>query len=268
VGESVPARGDLALDQIKAAALRLATGVSGVGNADAISAVSVGSALMLGLVARQRGAGAHRMLTSMISSTIHCLSEVMVDYEGKPRVPAADAMCHGFSALYRLYRAEGEDWIFLAAPKDREWARLVRALPNEEALAADPRFATKSAREANDAALAQILQAIFMMRPAAIWERDLRAADVACVMAAPAPVEANYMDPGSVGDVQDLVTNGRHPILDEVQRLKPLVRFSRSGTVAGDAGLIGQDTERVMRELGYDEAEIAALAEEGVIVLG
>jgi crotonobetainyl-CoA:carnitine CoA-transferase CaiB-like acyl-CoA transferase len=107
-----------------------------------------------------------------------------------------------------------------------------------------------------------------MMRPAAIWERDLRAADVACVMAAPAPVEANYMDPGSVGDVQDLVTNGRHPILDEVQRLKPLVRFSRSGTVAGDAGLIGQDTERVMRELGYDEAEIAALAEEGVIVLG
>jgi crotonobetainyl-CoA:carnitine CoA-transferase CaiB-like acyl-CoA transferase len=76
------------------------------------------------------------------------------------------------------------------------------------------------------------------------------------------------MDPGSVGDVQDLVTTGHHPILEEVQRLKALVRFSRSGTVTGDAGLVGQDTERVLREFGYGDAEIAALAEEGVIVLG
>ena len=268
VGGSLPADADLSLDQVKAAALRLAAGVSGVGNADAISAVSAASALMLGLVARQRGAGAHRMLTSMVSSTTHCLSEVTVDYEGKPPVPTADAMCHGFSSLYRLYQAEGEDWVFLAAPKEREWARLACALPGGEALAADARFATPSAREANDEALAQALQAIFRTRAAQAWEHDLRAADVACVMAAPAPVEANYMDPGSVGAVQDLVTTGQHPILEEVQRLKALVRFSRSGTVTGDAGLVGQDTQRVLREFGYGDADIAALAEEGVIVLG
>jgi len=268
IGEAIPARAGLTLDQIKPASLQLSTAVKGVGNSDGISAVSAASAMMLGLVARQRGAGAQKMLTSMISSTAHCLSEVMVEYEAKPPVPTASAMCFGFSALYRLYPAQGEEWVFLAAPSDREWERLTTALRGGGALAADPRFATRVARQANDESLAGALEAIFRTRPAPEWERDLRAADVACVEAARGPVEANYMDPGSVGEAQDFVTQAKHPILEDIRRLKALMRFSRSTTVAGDAGLVGQDTERVMREVGYSDAEIAALADEGVIRLG
>jgi crotonobetainyl-CoA:carnitine CoA-transferase CaiB-like acyl-CoA transferase len=104
-------------------------------------------------------------------------------------------------------------------------------------------------------------------RPGDEWEKTLHAADVACVVAARGPVEANYMDEGSIGRLSDFVTSGHHPILDEVPRLSGLVRFSRSSTVTGDAGLVGQDTERVLREFGYDDDQLKGLADQGIILM-
>jgi crotonobetainyl-CoA:carnitine CoA-transferase CaiB-like acyl-CoA transferase len=266
-GAAVPERDDLTLDEIKPAAMQLATAVMGVGNSDGISAVSAATAMMLGLLARRRGAGGQKLLTSMLSSTAHALGEVMVEYDGRPAAPTADAGIHGFSALYRLYET-AEEWVFLAAPSDREWSRLTAALPRGAALAADPRFATAEARRTHDAALAEALGAILRTRAAADWESDLRAVDVACVVAAQGPVEAHYMDEGGVGQLCDLITTAHHPILDTIPRLKPLVAFSRSSTVAGDAGLVGQHTEKVLRGFGYGDEAIAALAGDGTILLG
>jgi crotonobetainyl-CoA:carnitine CoA-transferase CaiB-like acyl-CoA transferase len=48
----------------------------------------------------------------------------------------------------------------------------------------------------------------------------------------------------------------------------PLVGFSRSATLTGNAGLVGQDTARVLRDYGYVESQIAEMAERGVILLG
>src|SRR5690606_4702129 len=127
-------------------------------------------------------------------------------YDGRPRPITADHELYGFSALYRLYEAQDGEWVFLAAPSDREWARLTGATPDLAGLGADPRFATAEARETNDAALAEALTAALRARPAADWERELLAADVACVVCAQGPVEANYMDDGSVGRLQDFVT--------------------------------------------------------------
>jgi crotonobetainyl-CoA:carnitine CoA-transferase CaiB-like acyl-CoA transferase len=264
-GAATPEGPQLTLEEIKPASIQLSTAVMGVGNSDGLSAVSAGTGMMLGLLARRRGAGGQKLLTSMLSSTAHALSEVMVEYEGKPEVYAADPGIHGFSALYRLYET-AEEWVFLAAPSEREWKRLTGALDAGARLAADPRFADAEARAANDAALAEELGGIFRTKAAEIWERELRAADIACVVAARGPVEANYMDEGSVGQLSDFVTTAHHPILDQVPRLKALFRFSRSATVTGGAGLVGQDTDRVLRDFGYGDEQLADLKGEGVIV--
>jgi crotonobetainyl-CoA:carnitine CoA-transferase CaiB-like acyl-CoA transferase len=267
-GASIPTGADLPLDVVKAAAMQLGTAVMGVGNADAISASSAATAMMLGLLARKRGAGGQKLLTSMLSSVAHSLAEVMVEYEGKPPVATSDAGIHGFNALYRLYET-GEEWVFLAAPSEREWRRLTGALGEAGArLAADPRFADIAARKENDEALDRELEAIFRTDAADAWERRLCAVDVACVVAARGPVEANYMDEGSCGQVSGYVTTGNHPILGEMPQLKGLLRFSRCATVTRDAGLVGQDTQRVLGEFGYGEDEIKALSDEGVILIG
>jgi crotonobetainyl-CoA:carnitine CoA-transferase CaiB-like acyl-CoA transferase len=263
-GSSIAERADLELDEIKPTAMRLAMAVMGVGNADGFAAVGVGTALLLGLVARQRGAGARTMLTTMVSTAAHALSEDMVQYQGRAATAQADAGLHGLHALYRLYET-ADGWVFLAAPTSEEWLRLVHADRRFRDLGTDPRFSGEDGRSRSDGELTAALAGVFLTGPAAGWEATLRAVDVACVAVAPGPVEANLIDDGSIGRQSGFVTETTHPLFDNVSRLAPLVTFSRSSTVAGGAGLVGDRTDDVLRHLGYDDQRIEALRQAGVI---
>jgi crotonobetainyl-CoA:carnitine CoA-transferase CaiB-like acyl-CoA transferase len=263
-GATIPAGTDLDLADVKATAMRLVYAVMGVGNADGFSGVTVGTALILGLLARRRGKGAQTMLTTMVSSSVHALSEVMVRYDGQGSAPTADPELHGFGPLYRLYET-AEGWVFLAAPSPHEWPRLSAALNGFIGLDSDDRFATAQARAAHGDALEQELAKVFLQRPAANWEADLRFHDIACVEVAPGPVEAHFLDDGSFGRQSGFVTEAHHPMLDTVPRLAPLMSFSRSGTSARGACLLGQHTDSVLSELGYDQARIADLRARRII---
>jgi crotonobetainyl-CoA:carnitine CoA-transferase CaiB-like acyl-CoA transferase len=205
------------------------------------------------------------MLTTMLSTATHALSEDMVRYEGRGPAPTADPELRGLSALYRLYQAQ-DGWVFLAAPGPRDWTRLMKALPDRAETLGDPRFGSPEARSANDSVLVAILSEVFAQRPAAEWEKSLRAAEVACVEVAPGPVEGGYLDEGSVGRLSGFVTRCEHPFLGEVERLAPMVRFSRSTTVAGGSCAVGQQSLTILRELGYAEDRIDELTGSGVVV--
>jgi crotonobetainyl-CoA:carnitine CoA-transferase CaiB-like acyl-CoA transferase len=262
-GPSVPERADLSLEEIKQGATRLFAAAAFIAQSDGFAALGVGTALLLGLVARQNGAPGQRMLTSMLSSVAHALSEDMVRWPGRPPASASDAELYGLEALYRLYPT-AEGWVFLAVTNAREWRALGAQAPFA-ALAADPRFRDRASRRAHDAALAVQLGAIFASRPAADWERDLVAVDVACVVAGDGPVEAAVTDPDGVARACGFVTEVEHPTLERHPRLVPAVRFSRSPCVAGTGPKLGQHTDSVLRELGYDEVRIAELRAKGVI---
>jgi crotonobetainyl-CoA:carnitine CoA-transferase CaiB-like acyl-CoA transferase len=257
----------LSLADIKTRAITLMSGVMGVGNADGYAAVTAGTALTLGLLARQRGYGAQTMLTTMLSTATHALSEEMVRYAGRGPAPTADDGLYGIGPLYRLYEA-ADGWVFLAAAQQHEWTKLIAALGTQgsELSDVDSTFATVVGRQANGDALIEQLSAVFRTRPAAEWEKLLRAADVACVEVAQGPVEANFLDEGSVGQLSGFAATCVHPTLDELPRLAPLVRFSRSATVAGNPCAIGEHTLPILRGLGYPEDKISALLAAKVIL--
>jgi crotonobetainyl-CoA:carnitine CoA-transferase CaiB-like acyl-CoA transferase len=56
-----------------------------------------------------------------------------------------------------------------------------------------------------------------------------------------------------------------HPSFGRHRRLGPLFELSRTPGQARPACLLGQHTEPVLRELGYDEAAITQLEADGVI---
>ena len=54
--------------------------------------------------------GAAVMMTTMLSSAAHALSEDMVEYAGRAALPTPDADFMGLGALYRLYPA-ADGWV-------------------------------------------------------------------------------------------------------------------------------------------------------------
>jgi len=254
LGPSVPERPDLDLSEIRQHSMRISGAAMGYANADGCSALGVATALLLGLVARQRGAPGQEMLTTMLSTLAHTLSEDMIEYDGRAPAPAPDPELYGINARYRLYEA-ADGWVFLAAPHDEEWARLTRVLGPWVDLPAS----------ASAAALIELLTGTFHRRSAQQWEDELTAAGVGCVAVAPAPVEDRLMTDPGIGRDSGLITEVEHPVVGRHTRLVPPVRFSRSTTVAAPACLVGQHTDAVLKELGYADERIAELRAAGVI---
>jgi crotonobetainyl-CoA:carnitine CoA-transferase CaiB-like acyl-CoA transferase len=230
-------------------------------NADGLSAVTAASALMMGILAQKRGQSV-QMETTMLSSTSHVVYDDVITYEGKVPVEP-DPLLLGIGSLYRLYEAS-DGWIFLACVTDQEWAALVGVLRQFVDLDQDGRFSSAEARQADDGALAEILAQVFAQREAGYWEASLTDADVACAVSATETSERTLM--GEIARQSDYVTTVSHPTYDDHPRLTPMVRFSRSSTVAGPACLAGQHTESILAEVGYGEDEVAALRDKQVIL--
>jgi crotonobetainyl-CoA:carnitine CoA-transferase CaiB-like acyl-CoA transferase len=249
---NLPQGPDLTLEDVKRYSMRLSTATMGVGHADGFSALGVATALLLGVLARRRGAPGQAMSTSMLSTMAHALSEDMVEYEGRAPTAVPDPDLLGLGPLWRLYETEA-GWVFLAAPADEDWKQLraVFDLPNK--LRQDP------------SALAAQLENLFRTKAAPEWERILTDRDVACVEVANGPVEEVVMLGGRLGQILGIVTDQTHPVVGDYSRLAPIVRLSRSSGVAGPAPLCGQHTDAILGELGYDAERIDALRHAGVV---
>jgi crotonobetainyl-CoA:carnitine CoA-transferase CaiB-like acyl-CoA transferase len=264
LGDSAPSGPDLDVEVVKPTALRVAQAAMSVANADGFSALGVATALLLGLVARARGAPGQAMQTSMLRTMSHVLVEDMVAYDACPARLIADEGLHGLSARYRLYET-ADGWVFLAAPAPSEWDPLVEALRPHVDLAADARFADEAARAAHDDELVEALATTFRAQAADAWEEQLLAHDVGCLRVRPGSPDRHIYQHG-LGEAKGWITEVPHPTFGTVPRLTPLVDFSRSATEVRSSALCGAHTDAVLAELGYDPDRIDALRTAGVIL--
>jgi crotonobetainyl-CoA:carnitine CoA-transferase CaiB-like acyl-CoA transferase len=226
---------------------------------DGIAALGVASALLLGLYAKRRGIALTDLVTTMLGSCTQVLITRNTSYAGRPSMPRVDDEFRGLGPLYRLYPAS-DGWVFLAAPAQGEWAPLVAALGDD---LVDERFATPEARAANNEALADVLTSIFATRTKDEWEASLTAQDVGCV--AVAQESAEWQMQTDEFHHAGYTVNAVSPVFDEHRRLAPLTRFSRSA-VRADAGCtVGEHTDALLREIGYDDARIADLRDRKVV---
>ncbi|MFF3573342.1 CaiB/BaiF CoA transferase family protein [Nocardia jiangxiensis] len=251
------------LDEVKAAVIRLYAAAANLSvQADGVAALGAASAMLLGLLARRRGRPLGTLTTTMIATGSHALVDRNVDYPGRVEALCPDHEMYGYSARYRLYRAE-DGWIFLAAPLEHEWPVLTAALQPYVRLAEDPRFTTEYARTANDAALAEVLAGVFASRAKDLWEKELGRADIGCVAVAEQVAEKTlqqdeYFEAG-------YTVTATHPTFDVHRRLAPATTFSRSRTKADGGCLIGEHTDALLAEIGYDAAAIADLRARGIV---
>lgn len=156
-----------------------------------------------------------------------------------------------------------DGWLVVGCAKEKFWQRLTEVIGQPE-LAADERFATFADRDRNRSEILPLLEDVFRTRTVADWLAPLYEASIPC---APINDVASAMaDPHTVE--RDLIASTEHPAFGTVRTLRSAVRVGPPGADRGStrrAPAMGEDTDRVLRDLGYDDNKIAALHDTGVL---
>lgn len=220
------------------------------------SGLGAGTALLLGLLARDRIGAGQALETTMLCSSGYVLSGDLVLYDGMPPRQIPDKGQHGLDALERLYPCRA-GWIFLAVRQEKEWRALAKVLDHPDLLA-DPRFATRADRLRHDSVLVALLANIFRTRPADEWERVLSACDLAAVRADQEPYDDFLLH-------HNLLIPMEHPDFGAYWHTAFTVDFSEAPNRIAPATGIGEYTRALLAELGYGPADVERLFAENIV---
>ncbi len=165
------------------------------------------------------------------------------------------------STIYGVFTA-ADGYLVIAAQVDDAWKRLAR-LVGGDALAADGRFLDPDNRNKNrEAALDYVQQWISSQPSVAACIVALDGAEVPC-----APVQSIdqvVSDPQIVA--RNMIIEQDHPVLGKVTLPNLPFNFSDCDTTPKmPAPLMGQHNRLIAAELGFDENEINALFNDGIL---
>ena len=235
------------------------------GMGDHPTSVSLFSAIMLGLYQRERTGRGLKVGTSLLASGAWANA---CDLQAKfcnATFPERDEDGTPPNPLAAGYRSrDGKAFLAILLDPDKELPNLCKALGQAE-LATNPLFATNEARAENAAALFAILQGQFETRDLDEWRVLFKQADIKW---APLPVRDEVVeDPQmrAAGAFVDMEYPG-HGKLTTVN--SPIFTTDGEKRTPTPAPQLGDHTSEILRDLGYDEAAIAALVRDGVAAVG
>ena len=232
-----------------------------VGMGDHVAGCSAAGAVCAALLARSRTGEGQRVAVSLIRAGVYTVgSDVSMALRLKFMVRPYDRY-HAINPLIDCYPAGDGRWFWLLLLQaDRHWPDLCRAIGREDLLE-DPRFAEIGLRSLNAPALVEELDKVFATKSLDEWGQVFDRENVwwapvnsvTEVVDDPVAKDAGaFVDvPGPEGPIQGVAT--------------PADFYGTPWQPQGYVPELGQHTEEILLELGYDWDKIVALKEGGAI---
>jgi crotonobetainyl-CoA:carnitine CoA-transferase CaiB-like acyl-CoA transferase len=211
-------------------------------------------AVLAALFVRERTGRGQRIETSLLRGVMALQSGIVLDYATKPTLIRDNP-------TYRLYKGSDGQWFFVACGNQSFWVKLCKALEMEE-FAEDPRFGSWLLRLQNNQALLPIIERRFGDKTRDEWLAILAAHDIP---AAPVKTILEFMDDPAVRH-HDMVHEYDHPDVGRLRLMgQPLVFADTPTRDPGPPPTLGQHTDEVLKEAGYDAATINELRTRKVV---
>ncbi len=198
--------------------------------------------------------------TSLVEAGIALSVWEATEYFSGPGVPAPLGSAHRMNAPYQAIRC-ADGYITIGANTDRLFQRFCNVLGHPEWSDA-PDFVNNRSRVRNREKLATQIEGVMSQRPRQHWLAALDAADIPC-----GPINDYaqvFADPQVAARGMALETD--HPVLGRLRTLGSPIKMSATPTDASRrAPLLGEHTNDVLTECGFDADEIDALRRSGAV---
>ncbi|MEV7188200.1 CoA transferase [Kitasatospora sp. NPDC093102] len=232
------------------------------GSGDHATAISLYAGIMTALYRREKTGEGARVTASLIAEGAWAagvwLQAVLL---GAPNPRPIDRLDPP-NALTNAYRTADDRWLLLAfVNEDKQVPLFLKAIGHPEA-AENPHYATTPSRRAHAAEITALLDRAFAARPLAEWRELFDAADITYGVAQtleecaadPQLLTNRILLPIDDGSGRPHLTIDSPVRLDQEQKVSPR-----------PAPELGEHTESVLRELGFDTAGIDELRGAGAI---
>lgn len=231
----------------------------GLSIVDMMTGVTAALALLAGIVdARASGRG-RDIDVSLFDVALSNMNYVAAWYLNEGKVVGREPRSsHPSLTPSQLYRTR-DGWLFVMCNKEKFWPLLARELGHPE-WATHPDFCDFAARLANRDKLTVLLDAAFGTETTATWLQRL----AGIVPVAPVHDVRQALENPFVHEHGNIMT-AAHPARGEIRTVHGPIRCPGEAPEPGVAPTLGEHTERILRDLGYDAERIARLREAGAI---
>lgn len=174
--------------------------------------------------------------------------------------PGPLGSAHPLTAPYQAFKTK-DGFINIGGANQPNWERIADTLGHPE-WKTDPRFANNSVRIQHQALLASEIENVLAHDTTASWMAQL---DAAGVPAGPVnTIEQAFTHPQAVA--REMVVETNHPIAGRIKSVGHPIKFQDLPRPEPlPAPELGEHSEEVLREFGFEKKEIVALRTEGVV---
>ena len=232
----------------------------GIPIVDLITGVYAATAVLAALTGREVSGRGEYIDMAMMDVQVGLLSNQAMNSLLSGKAPRRTGNAHPNIQPQNLYACRNGDMI-LVVGNDAQFLRLCETLGLND-LVGDERFTTNGARVRNQAVLEPLIEEALRREDREVWIARLEKAGVPC---GPINTVPEVLAEPQVQE-RGLVRNFPHPTAGTVPQVMSPFRFgSAPGNSERPPPLLGQHTDEILAEFGFDGEAITGLRDRGIV---